>query len=150
MAEVKTGCGCESCTIKKAEHQVMEAPPLWCWRRVLRVPWTTRRSNKSIWQEINPECSLERLTLKLKLQYFGHLMWWADSLEKTLPGARKDWRQVKKGKNRGWDDWMTSPTRWTWVLASSRRWWRTEKPGVLQSMGCKELDTTEWLNNNSN
>ena len=133
-----------------AECWRIHAFELWCWRRVLRVPWTTRRSNQSIWQEINPECSLERLMLKLKLQYFGHLMWWADSLEKTLPGARKDWRQEEKGKNRGWDDWMTSPTRWTWVLASSRRWWRMEKPGVLQSMGCKELDTTEWLNNSSN
>ena len=74
MAEVKTGCGCEGCTIKKAEHQVIDAFKLWCWRRLLRVPWTTRRSNQSILKEISPEYSLEGLMLKLKLQYFGHLM----------------------------------------------------------------------------
>ena len=76
--------GCESWTVKKAEHQKIDASELWCWRRVLRVPWTARRSNQSILQEISPGCSLERLMLKLKLQYFGHLMGRADSLEKTL------------------------------------------------------------------
>ena len=77
-------CGCESCTIKKAEHRKMDAFELWCWRRLLRVPWTARRSNQSILKEISPGCSLDRLMLKLKLQYFGHLMRRADSLEKTL------------------------------------------------------------------
>ena len=76
--------GCESWTIKKAEHQRIDAFELWCWRRLLRVPWTTRRSNQSILKEISPWCSLERLMLKLKLQYFGHLMQRVDSLEKTL------------------------------------------------------------------
>ena len=77
-------CGCESWTAKKAEHQRIDAFELWCWRRLLRVPWTARRSNQSILKEINPGCSLEGLMLKLKLQYFGHLMRRADSLEKTL------------------------------------------------------------------
>ena len=77
-------CGCESRTIKKAEHQRLDAFKLWCWNRLLRVPWTARRSNHSTIKEINPEYSLEGLTLKLKLQYFGHLMQGADSLEKTL------------------------------------------------------------------
>ena len=76
--------GCESWTVKKAEHQRIDAYELWCWRRLLRVPWTARRSNQSILKEIRPECSLEGLMLKLKLQYFGHLMWRTDSLEKTL------------------------------------------------------------------
>ena len=76
--------GCESWTIKKAEPWRINAFELWCWRRLLRVPWTARRSNQSILKEISPECSLEGLMLKLKLQYFGHLMWWADSLEKPL------------------------------------------------------------------
>ena len=77
-------CGCESWTMKKAEHQRIDAFELWCWRRLLRVPWTARRSNQSILKETSPGCSLERMMLKLKLQYFGHLMWRADSLEKTL------------------------------------------------------------------
>jgi len=76
--------GCESCTIKKAEHQIIDAFELWCWRRLLRVPWIARRSNQSILKEISPGCSLERLMLKLKLQYFGHLMQRVDSLENTL------------------------------------------------------------------
>ena len=76
--------GCESCTIKKVEHQRIDAFALWCWRRLLRVPWTARRSNKSILKKISPGCSLEGLMLKLKLQYFGHLMRIADSFEKTL------------------------------------------------------------------
>ena len=77
-------CGCESWTIKKAEHQRIDAFELWCWRRLLRVPWTARRSNQSVLEEISPEYSLEGLILKLKLQSFGHLMQIADSLEKTL------------------------------------------------------------------
>ena len=76
--------GCESCTVKKTVHQRIDAFELWCWRRLLRVPWTARRSNQSILKEISPGCSLEELMLKLKLQYFGHLMWRVDSLEKTL------------------------------------------------------------------
>ena len=90
--------GCESWTIKEAEHRRIDAFELWCWRRLLRVPWTARRSNRSILKEMSPGCSLEGLILKLKLQYFGHLMWRADSLEKTLmlgkiEGRRRRWWQ---------------------------------------------------------
>jgi len=88
--------GRESWTIKKAEHQTIDAFELWCWRTLLRVPWTARRSNQSILKEISPEYSLEGLMLKLKLQYFGHVMRRTDSLEKT-PSARKDWRWEEKG-----------------------------------------------------
>ena len=91
--------GCESWTIKKAEHQRVDAFELWCWRRLLRVPWTARRSNQDILKEISPEYSLERLTLKLKLQYFGHLMQRTDSLEKTLMKQRL--KVGGEGDNRG-------------------------------------------------
>ena len=97
--------GYESWTMKKAECQRIDAFELWCWRRLLKAPWTARRSNQSILKEISPGCSLERLVLKLKLQYFGHLMWWVDSLEKTLMlggiGGRR-----REGDDRGWDGWM--------------------------------------------
>ena len=108
--------GCESWTIKKAEHQRIDAFELWCWRRLLKVPWTARRSNHSILKEISPQYSLEGLMLKLKLQYFGHLMRRTDTLEKILMLGRLKARG--KGDERGWDGWMTSPTRWTWVWAS--------------------------------
>ena len=87
--------GCESWTVKKAEHWRIDAFELWCWRRLLRVPWTARRSNQSILKEISPGCSLEVLMLKLKLQYFGHLMWRADSFENSDAG--RDWGQEEKG-----------------------------------------------------
>ena len=125
--------GCESWTIKKAGHQRIDAFELQCWRRLLRVPWTARRSNQSILKEINPDYSLEGLMLKLKLQYFGHLMQRADSLVKIWC-----WERLKaggEGDDRGWDGWMASLTQWAWVWSSSRRWWRTGKPGMLQSMG---------------
>ena len=105
--------GCESCTIKKAEHWWIDAFELWCWRRLLRVPWTARRSNQSILKEISPKYSLEGVILKLKLQYFGHLMRRADSFEKTLMLERL--RAGGEGDGRGWDGWMASPTQWTWV-----------------------------------
>ena len=124
--------GCDSWTIKKTEHWKIDAFELCCWRKLLRVPWTARRSNQSILKEINPEYSLEGLMLKLKLQYFGHLMQRVDSLEKTLMLGKT--KAEGKGDDRGWDGWMASLTQWTWVWASSRRWWRTRKPGVLQSM----------------
>ena len=91
--------GCECWTIKKAEHQRIDAFELWCWRRLLRVPWTARRSNQSILKEISPGCSLERLMLKLKLQYFGHLMWRADSFEKTLMLGKIEGRR-RRGQQR--------------------------------------------------
>ena len=90
-------CGCESWTIKKADHQKIDAFELWCWRRLLRVPWTARRSNQSILKEIIPEYSLEGLMLKLKLQHFGHLLWRTESLEKTLMLGK-----IEGGRRRGW------------------------------------------------
>ena len=102
---------CESWTVKKAEHQRIEAFELWCWRRLLRVLWTAGSSNQSILKEISPWCSLEGLMLKLKLQYSGHLMQSIDSLEKTLM-----WGELGaggEGYNRRRDGWMTLPTRWT-------------------------------------
>ena len=113
--------GCESWTVKKAECRRIDAFELWCWRRFFRVPWTARRSNQSILKEISPEYSLEGLVLKLKLQYFGHLMWRTDSLERPWC-----WERLKvrgEGDDRGWDGWMVSPTRWTWVWAGSGSWW---------------------------
>ena len=124
--------GCESWTVKKAEHRRIDAFELWCWRGLLRVPGTARRSNQSILKEISPGCSLEGLMLKLKLQYFGHLMWRVDSLENTLMlegiGAGGE------GDDRGWDGWMASWTRWPWVWVNSGSWWWTGRPGVLRFM----------------
>ena len=123
--------------MKKAECRRSHAFELWCWRRLLRVPWTARRSNQSILKEISPGCSLEGMMLKLKLQYFGYLMRRVDSLEKTLMlggiGAGGE------GDDRGWDGWMASPTRWTWVWVNFRSWWWTGRPGVLQFMGSQRL-----------
>ena len=125
--------GCESWTIKKAECQRIDAFELWCWRRLLRVPWTARISNQSIWKEINPECSLEGLVLKLKLQYFVHLMQRTDSLEKKLMLGKIEGMR-RRGQQR-MRCWMASLTWWTWIWAISSSWWWTGKPGVLQSMG---------------
>ena len=126
--------GCESWTVKKAEHWRIDAFELWCWRRLLRAPWTARRSNQSVLKEISPGCSLEGLMLKLKLQHFGHLVQRADSLEKTLMqggvGGRDDG---------GWDGWMTSPTWWMWVWVNSGSWWWTGRLGVLQFMGSQRV-----------
>ena len=133
--------GCESWTIKKAECQRIDAFELWCWIRLLRVTGTERRSNQSILKEISPECSLEGLMLKLKLQYFGHLMRRTDSLENTLMLGRL--KAGGEGENRGWDGWMTSVTLWTWVWISSRNWWWTGKPSVLESMRVTKSGT--WL-----
>ena len=112
--------GCESWTIKKAECQRINAFEPLCWIRLLRVPWTARRSNQSLLKEINPEYSLEGLMLKLKLQYFS----WC-------------WERLKAGRegdDRGWDGWMASPMQWTWVWVNSGSWWWTGKPHVLQSI----------------
>ena len=110
---------------------------LWCWRRLLRVPWTARRSNQSILKEISPGISLEGMMLKLKLQYSGHLMRRVDSLEKTLMlGGIGDRR---RRDDRGWDCWMTSLTRWMWVWMNSGRWWWTGRPGVLRFMGSQRV-----------
>ena len=143
--------GCESWTIKKAEHRRIDEFELWCWRRLLRVPWTARKSNQSTLKEISPGCSLEGLMLKLKLPYFGHLMQSADSLEKT-----RYWEKLGaggKGNDRGWDGWMASWTRWTWVWVNSGSWWWTGRHGVLWFMRSQrvghdwatELNWTEGL-----
>ena len=136
--------GCESWTIKKAECWRIDAVELWSWRRLLRVPWTARRSNQSILKEISPEYSLEEhsLMLKLKLQQFSHLMQRTDSLEKTLLLGKIEGRR-KRGC-RGWDGWMASPTWWTWDWLSSRGWWGTGKPGALQSMGLQRV-RQDWV-----
>ena len=134
--------GCECWTIKKAECWKIDAFELWCWRRLLRVPWTARRSNHSILKEISPGCSLEGLMLKLKLQYFGHLIQRADSFKKICC-----WERLKaagEGDDRGWDDWMASLTQWTWVWVNPMSWWWTERPGVLQSMGLQRVGH-DWV-----
>ena len=137
--------GCENWTIKKAEHWRINAFELWCWRSLLRVPGTARRSNQSILKEINPEYSLERLMLKLKLQYSGHLMWRADPLEKTLMLGK-----IERKRRRGWQR-----MRWLDSWLNGHEFEKTqgdfEGQGSLMSYSswsCKESDTTEWLNNN--
>ena len=123
--------GSESWTVKKDECRRIDTFELWYWRRLLRVPWTTRRSNQSILKEISLDYSLEGLMLKLKLQYFGYLIR-TDSLAKTLMlGKIEDGR--RRGRQ-GWDCWMASVTLWTWVWVNSRSWWWTGRPGLLQSM----------------
>ena len=112
--------GCESWTINKAECWRIDAFELQCWRRLLRVPWTARRSNQSILKEISPGCALEGVMLKLKLQYFGHLMQRADSFERPWWWERL--RAGGEGDDRGWDGWMASPTQWTWVWVNSGSW----------------------------
>ena len=136
--------GCESWTVKKAERQRIDAFEVWCWRRLLRVPSTTRRSNQSILKEISPGCSLEGMMLKLKLQYFGHLMWRVDSLEKTDAG--RDWGQEEKGTT---EDEMVG---WHHRLDGREFEW-TPGDGYGQgrlvccdSWGRKESDMTERLN----
>ena len=134
--------GCESWTIKKAEHRRIDAFELWCWRRLLRVPWITRRSNQSFLKEISPEYSLEGLMLKLKLQYFGHLMWRVTHFKSPWC-----WERLKaggEGDDRGWDGWMASPTQWTWVWVKSGSWRWTGRPTVLQSMGSQKI-RHDWV-----
>ena len=134
--------GCESWTVKKAELRRIDAFELWCWRRLLRVPWSARKSNQSILKEISPGCSLEGLMLKLKLQYFDHLMRRVDSLEKTLMlggigGRRRRGRQRMNG-------WMASPTQWTWVWVNSGNWWWTGRPGMLWFMESQRV-RHDWV-----
>ena len=133
---------CERWAIKKAEHQTIDAFELWCWRRLLRVPSTARRSNQSILKEINPEYSLEGLMLN-----------WSSN---TLAICCEEpihwkilwcWERLKaggEGDDRGWDDWLTSPTQWTWVWVNIRSWWWTGRPGMLQSMGSKRVGH-DWV-----
>ena len=128
--------GCESWTVKEAERLRIDAFELWCWRRLLRVPWTARRSNQSILKEISPGISLEGMMLKLQLQYSGHLTWRVDSLEKTLMlggigGRRRRGRQRMR--------WLNG---WVWVNSGS--WWWTGRPGVLRFMGSQRV-RHEWM-----
>ena len=137
--------GCESWTIKKAKHWRIDAFKLWCWRRLLRIPWTTRRSNQSILKEISPECSLEGMNLKLKLQYFGDLMWRADSLEKTLVLGKIEGRRRRGRQRMRWLDGITNSMDhefgWTLGVGDGQG-----GLGCCGPWGHKESDTTEQLN----
>ena len=133
---------CESWTIKKADHWRIDAFELWCWIRLLRVPWTARKSNQSILKEISPEYSLEGLMLKLKLQYFGHLMWSTDSFEKTLMLGKIETGGV--GDDRRWDGWMASLTGWTWVWVSSGS---CDEQGSLSCCSPSVTESWIWLSN---
>ena len=135
--------GFESWTKKKAEHQWTDVFKLWCWRRLLRVPWTARRSNQSVLKGINPEYSLEGLIVKLKLQSFGYLMWRTNSLEKTVTlgkteGRRRGWQRMR------WLDGITDSMDMIWT--NFEREWRTGQPGVLQSMGLQsQTRLSNWI-----
>ena len=134
--------GCQSWTIKKVECRRIDAFELWCWRRLLRVPWTARRSSQSILKEISPGCSAEGLMLKLKL---NSLATWCEELTYwKRPWCWERLRAGGEGDDRGWDGWMASLTQLTWIWAKSGRWWRTGKPGMLQSMGLQRI-RQDWV-----
>ena len=134
--------GCDSSTIKKAQHQRIDVFELWCWRRLLRVPWTARRSNQSILKEISPECCLGGLMLKLKLQYFGHLIWRADSFEKTLILGKIEGRKRKGWQRMRWLNGITYSMDMNMV--NSGIWWWTGRPGVLRSLGSQRVGH-DWV-----
>ena len=134
--------GCESWTVKKDEHQRIDAFELWCWRRLLRVPWTARRSNQSILKETSPGYSLEGLMIGLNSNTL------ATSCEELTHQKRLwCWEGLGaggEGDNRGWDGWMASLTRWTWVWVNSRNWWWTGRPGMLRFMGPQRV-RHDWV-----
>ena len=134
--------GCESWTVKKAERPRIDAFELWCWRRLLRVPWTARTSKQSILKEISPGYSLEGLMLRLKLQYFGHLMRRVDPLKNSQ--CCEGFWTGGEGDDRGWNGWMVSPTWWMWIWVNSRSWWWTGRPGVLRFMGSQRVGH-DWV-----
>ena len=141
--------GCKSWSKKKDEclelsedERRIEAFELWCWRRLLKVPWSARRSNQTILKEFSPEYSLEGLMMKLKLQY---LATWCEEL--TYLKRPWCWERLKAGEegdDRGWDGWMALSTQWTWVWVNSGSWWWTGRPGVLQSMGSQRVGH-DWV-----
>ena len=139
-------CGCESWTIKKAEHQRIDALELWCWRRILRVPWNARRSNQSVLKENNPEYSMEGLMLKLKLQSFGHLMWRADSFEKTLMLGKIEGRRRRGGQKIRWLDGITDSMDMSlsklWEMVKEGDAWGATSHGVTKSW----IRLSNWTN----
>ena len=137
--------GCENWKVNKAEHTRIDPLELWCWRRLLRVPWTSKRSNQSILKEINPVYSLEGLKLKLTLQYFGYLIWSVDSLEKTLM-----LRKTESRRRTGWQRmrWLDGITDWLDMSLSKHQKMVKDREAWLASVH-GELDTTEWLNSNN-
>ena len=134
--------GCGSWTVKKAERWRIDAFELWCWRRLLRVPWTARRSNYLILKEISPGISLEGMMLKLKLQYSGHLMRRVDSLEKSLMLGGIGGRRRRRRLRMRWLDGFT--VQWMFVWVNSGSWWGTGSPGVLQFMGSQRVKH-DWV-----
>ena len=140
-------CGCESWTIKKAECRGIDAFELWCWRKLLRVPWTARRSNQSILKEISPGCSLERHCWSWNSNTLA--TWCKEMTQFKRPWCWERLRAGREGDDRGWDGWMASPTRWTWVWVNSGSWWWTGMPGMLYSMGSQRVghDWATELNN---
>ena len=134
--------GCESWTVRKAERRRIDAFEMWCWRRLLRVPWTARSANQSILKETGPGCSLEGMMLKLKLQYFGHLMWRVDSLEKPLmPGGIGGRKRGGRQRMR-WLDGITDSMDVS--LSELGSWWWTGRPGVLRFTGSRRVGH-DWV-----